>query len=415
VWANCDAWFFVGPLALALLLAGDLIQRYAFNAADEPTETPPDEPLGRLPDTAALAKALGVGLLACTLTPHHVRIWELPFELTGAPGAADDPRLRLSLLAPHDGTYINNAGFGANVNGLAYAVLFTAGATVFGLGSARVRVAHVALWVGLAVLSLLSVYAIPFFALAAVPLVAAQLNAMSAGAELKSWGDPRTRLLLLGSALGRVAAVVAVCALLVLAYPGWVHPDPGHPANARRVAWAVEPDPGLARAAGQFHEWRASGALPADARGVVANTDLANYLAWYAPAEKVFVNGRLKHHSPELADFVQVRKGLGLIRQPDQEPNPADAEAVLAARGAGTWPSTRPPPTPRSAGCSPSSPSSGCCSGGTGGRRGTSTGARVCSGGPRPAGRRGRRSPPCGWTRRRRRSAPRRSGRPTRR
>lgn len=335
VWASSDQWFFVGPLALALLLVGDLIQKYGFNSPDEPAETPPDEPLGRLPDTAALAKALGVGLLACTLTPHHVRVWELPFELTGAPGVMDDVRLRAQLLAPHDQAYVNSPTLGSNLNGLAYAVLFTGGAVVFGLGSARVRVAHVALWVGLAALSLLSVYAIPFFALAAVPLVAAQLNAMSGGAALKTWGDPRTRVLVLGSSIGRLVSVLAVCALVVLAYPGWVHPDASSPVYARRVAWGVEPDPAMARAAEQFQAWRAAGALPADARGFVAHTDLANYVAWYAPAEKVFVNGRLGHHRRDLAEFVAVRRGLGLIRVPNEEPNPADAEAVLAARGVG--------------------------------------------------------------------------------
>lgn len=334
VWANADQWFFVGPLMLALLVVGELVQKYGFNSPDEPDETPADEPLGRLPNLATLAKALGVGVLVCTLTPHHVRVWELPFELLGAPGAEQDARLRNALFAPIDGAYVNNAALGYNANGLAYAVLFTAGATLFGLGPARVRAGHVALWLGLAALSLVSVYAVPFFALAAVPLVAAQLNAYSARAQLKTWGDPRTRLLIGTSSAGRLLSVVAVCALLVLAYPGWVHPDGGNPVYARRLALGVEPDPALVRAAEQFQAWRADGGLPDDARGLVTNIDLANYLAWFAPKEKVFINGRFRHHRPEIADYLAVRKGLGLLRMPDEEPNAEAAAAVLKARGA---------------------------------------------------------------------------------
>lgn len=334
VWANCDQWFFVGPLALALLVIGDLIQKYGFNAPDEPLETPADEPLGRLPDVLTLAKALGVGVLACTLTPHHVRVWELPFELTGVPGADADPRLRQLLLGPTDNVYSTSAALGYNLNGLAYAVLFTAGAVVFGLGPARVRIGHVALWLGFAALSLLSMYTVPFFAIVAVPLVAVQLNAFSARAELKTLGDPRTRLLLLGSSGGRLLCVLGVCALGVLAYPGWVHPESSNPVYARRLAWGVEPDASLVKAAEQFKEWRASGGLPDGAKGFVTSTDLANYIAWYAPKEKVFVNGRLRHHRPELPDYLAVRKGLGLIRTSDDEPDPGAATAVLKARGA---------------------------------------------------------------------------------
>ncbi|HEY1186254.1 MAG TPA: hypothetical protein VGE74_01295, partial [Gemmata sp.] len=337
VWANADQWFFVGPLALALLVLGDLIQKYGFNAPDEPLETPDNEPIGRLPGTLTLAKALGVGVLACTLTPHHMLIWELPFELTGAPGAEADPRLRQLLLAPTDGDYIKYESLGRNLNGLAYVLLFTGGAVIFGLGPARVRIGHIALWLGFAVLSLFSLYTIPFFVLVAVPLVAAQLNAFSARAELKTLGDPQTRLLLIGSSGGRILCVLAVCALGVLAYPGWVHPDSPNPVDARRVTWGVEPDPALVRAAEQFKEWRESGALPAEAHGFVASTDLANYIAWYAPKEKVFLDSRFRHHRHELADYLAVRKGLGLIGKVTEEPTPeaaATAAAVLKARGA---------------------------------------------------------------------------------
>lgn len=341
VWANCDQWFFLGPLALALVLAGELVQAKLFGTPGAPAADAPDEPLGRLPDVPALARALALGALACTLTPHHVRVWELPVELVGAPGMDADPRLRALLFAPLDkealngtGLFLSNASLGYNLNGLAYAVLFVGGALALGFGPGRVRAAHVALWVGFAALGLLSMYAIPFFALVAVPLVAAQWNAASARATLTTWGNPRTRVLWTGSVLGRVACLCAGLGLCAAAYPGWLHPDPSNPAYARRVAWGVEPEPALVRAAEELERWRATGALPPDARGLIAHPDLANYVAWFAPSEKVFVNGRVLHHKPELGDYLAVRKIVAGRDREGEQPKLSDLTAVLQKLGA---------------------------------------------------------------------------------
>jgi hypothetical protein len=206
---------------------------------------------------------------------------------------------------------------GYNINGLAYLVLLLSGMLVLGLGAGRLRFAHLALWVGFAILSLLSIYAIPFFAVVSVPVIASQLNAVSANLRLKSWGDPTTRFLLVGSASGRVIVLVAVIAVCILAWPGWVHPMSDNPAFARRVAWGIYQDGGMVRAAEQLETWRKEGRLPADARGLITTTDLANYCAWFAPSEKVFVNGRFNHHRAELQDYLAFRKGFRLVKSDD--------------------------------------------------------------------------------------------------
>ena len=172
-----------------------------------------------------------------------------------------------------------------------------------------------ALWVGFALLSLTSIYAIPFFAVVAVPIIASQLNGLSERMTLKSWGDPKSRFLLLGSAAGRVVCLVGTLVACVLAWPGWLHPDVGSPAFAKRVAWAVQPDPAMVKAAEQLQAWREEGKLPADVRGFIASVDLANYCAWYAPLEKVYFNGRYSFHRPELPTIITVRSGMGIIRQ----------------------------------------------------------------------------------------------------
>lgn|GEM_PF-1201071 len=334
LWANCDEWFFLGPLVLLLVLVGDLIQTKLMNAPED-AASDDDEPLGRLPDTITLAKALGIGVLACMLTPHHVRIWELPFELIGMKGTEIDPRVKVLLVSPTSDTYYSNAGWGQNANGVAYAVLVAAGAVALGFGVGRLRVAHVALWVGFLLLSLASVYAIPFFAIVAVPLVSAQLNALSARTELKTWGDPKSRLVWLGSSIGRIACVLGVCALCVLTYPGWTQPESNNLAYARRVAWGVEADPLFVKASEQLKQWREQEKVPPEMHGIIAGPDLANYVAWFAPHEKVFVNGRYNHHRTELPDYVQLRKGLGLFVEKDERPNLKDATEVVKKVGAG--------------------------------------------------------------------------------
>ena len=48
----------------------------------------------------------------------------------------------------------------------------------------------------------------------------------------------------------------------------------------------------------------------------------------------MFVNTRYRHHRNEWADYVTVRRGLGLIRTKDEPPVPREATDVLARRGA---------------------------------------------------------------------------------
>jgi hypothetical protein len=329
VWANVDAWFILGPLALGLLLLGELAQKKYLEVTEQPDANPDDGPLGRLPDVKTLTRALAVGVVACMLNPHHVRVWELPFELAGSDAIKNDPTMnRVLNMAPSDRDFYEQELFGYNLNGLAYAVLLVGGGAVLGFARGRLRLSHVALWLGFAIVSLLTVFAVPFFAVVAVPLVAAQLNGASARVTLGDRAERRTRLLLIGSGGGRVLCLLAVVVGCLAARPGWLHP-PGIDVAGRRVAWAVEPDPELARAAAEIQGWRKSGAVPADAHGFIASVALSDYCAWYAPDEKVFLNSRFNHHRPELPDFVAVRGAVGVIDLPEKPANRQEAGKLL--------------------------------------------------------------------------------------
>lgn len=322
LWAMCDQWFFLGPLTLLLALLGESIQRYWQRGESMASETTlPSEAqarsgeeaidaLGPLPSRSALVRGLILGVLACTLTPLHLRIWELPVELTGA--AVQDPRLAQLFLGPLDRVYYSSPSFGRNLNGLAYVVLLIGGGALLAFGVGRLQLAHVALWLGMAALSLGSLYVIPFFALVAVPLMAGQLNQLSSRVRWAGWNDVRSRLFFLGSVMGRWVSLAGLLLALVCTWPGWLHPMPGHPSLRRHVGWTVEPDPALVRAAQRLQQWREEGKLPPEARGFLASPELANYCAWFAPSEKVFINSRYTHHKPELATLGAVRGALGL-------------------------------------------------------------------------------------------------------
>lgn len=327
IWANTDDWFFMGPLALALVLIGELIQR-GMRSPEAAVATPADEPLGALPDVPTLAKALGIGVLACMLSPNHIRVWELPFELVGMREMTEDIRFKQMFATPLSSDYAEKSHLGYNQNGLAFALLFVGGGTALGLAGGRVRFAQIALWIGFALLSVLSVYAIPFLAIVAVPVIASQLNGISSRIKIGMRGDPKTRFLLAGSVGGRILTLMGVLVACVLAWPGWIHPPTGNPAFARRVAWSIEPDPGMVKGAEQLQAWRKSGQLPPDVHGMATTLEFANYCAWFAPDEKVYANSRFNHHRPELPTYMTVRKGLQLVPS-SERPNPKDLVGAL--------------------------------------------------------------------------------------
>ncbi|QEL20095.1 hypothetical protein [Limnoglobus roseus] len=302
VWASSDSWFFLGPLSVALTLAGEAVQRLLTKADD--TDAPP---------IRSLAIALGVSVLAASLTPHHVRVWELPAEL-GFHLPADykaDRDLHTFTLSPLDRqSYISREDRGNSFSGYAFAALLVGGGIVLSLAGnfGKLRVTHILLWMAFAGLALMQYRLILLFSVAAVPLLALAMSGLIERIRLGPANGPRANLLLLLSRVGRIVAFPAALILVAAAYPGKLLPAVRHPSLVARVAWGVEPDPGLKRTAEMLNEWRASGKLPDDYHGLYLNFDLANYVAWFAPREKVFANGRFAFHAPELGAMIQGRR-----------------------------------------------------------------------------------------------------------
>lgn len=348
LWSNIDAWFILGPGALLLITIGEAIRVKLWPEAHHE----PADGLGSLPGLPTLVKTLLIGSAACMINPHHIGVWELPFELMGAPsGAEGDPRVNAAFSSPLM-TYTRfwwSEELGFSAAGIAYAILLLAGlytaflSGVVGrvLGFAQVDpmpVPQLLLWLGFAALSLLTIYGIPFFVLVSVPLLASRCNVASSHFQLGLQSDSGTHLRMMASSAGRLASVLALLLMGLIAMPGWLHPPASawwvsaiaHPANTRRVEWKIEADPELRQAAEWLQSARANGSLPAESRGLIASLDFANYCAWFAPSEKVFANSRLAFHRPDLPEFAKARRGLGAFTEKSEPPDLRETEEVIA-------------------------------------------------------------------------------------
>lgn len=345
VWANADAWFILGPLAVLLVLIGELVQRGLLGKADASADA---DIFPAAPPVSALARALAVGIAACLLNPTLLAGlvkdpadalaqlvpadlgWSLPAE------AANDRAFMAQTLSPLDQRYLDSPQLGSNMNGLAAAVLLIGGAIALAADIAHVRATHILLWVGFAAVALQQYRLIPFFAVVAAPLAAAHLNGLSARVRLGTETDPRTRVWLTLSGVGRILTVAAAALMALAGWPGWLHPSLTDSAFARRAEWAVEADPGPTRVARQLNEWRTDGHLPADTRGLASGTEVADYCLWFAPGNPVFVDSRLGFHRANLPDLLRLRRMTGItLPLSDERFDPAVAREIAQHYGAG--------------------------------------------------------------------------------
>lgn len=310
-WANTSEWFILGPLVVLLTLVGEALHAAVLGKTPEGAEQGLSAFAPAVP-IRDLAKALILGVVACMLNPHHVQVWQIPSEFGFGlpPVVKSDELYSLLLLSPLSSSFTERAAFGYNVNGLAYGLLLLFGGLAIVGGFSALRLSHLLLWIAFLVLSFQHHRLILFFAMVAVPVASACANAFSQRVGRGSASHPATKITLMLSSLARIISFPAILLMGLAAIPGWLHPRPADPALTNRVAWAVTPDEGLKRIALRIHDWRTSGQLPPEFRGLVLNHEAANYCAWFDPQGKVFFNSRFDFHGEELARIVGVRKSL---------------------------------------------------------------------------------------------------------
>jgi hypothetical protein len=323
LWANLDAFAFLAPLAVALLLIGELIHRNLFPEA----ESPVNDPFPPVPPVPALGRALLVSLAALLLNPTFLvgltkdpaeAVAQLvPFEMDFAASelmSGDRDLVRYTHAALHT-DYLRNPGFGKNTSGVFAAVVAILGVVLSAVGYRSGRTSHLFLWLGFALCCIFFHFRfIGPFMVVSMPFLAAHLNGLVANLDITRWTSQTARLVVQLSGMGRVATAAGLILLGVCAIPGWLQPLQSEVrALDRWVAWGVEPEEGIKRAAGVLQDWRTDPqkqSILASTRGLITGPEFGDYCAWFAPAEKSFVNSRYRLHRAEMTDLIDLRKHL---------------------------------------------------------------------------------------------------------
>jgi len=327
LWVNLDQWFFLGPVVVVLYLLGEALQRsfgQVLTGADKPAP-------GSL---ATLSYVLLVGLAACLVNPFHLHAFTLPAQLgfSVPPAVRADSQFQVTFLSPviFKGLYFHPY-VGLSVAGLSYFPLLLLSLVSFFLARHDFRWWRLLLWLAFALLGAYHARAIPFFAVVAGPITALNLldfmarrqgdkvTVATGGSPVArtATGEPPVATVSLSPWVvgGRVLALVIVGILLVAAWPGWLQ---ARPYVQHRVSFGIEASPSADRLARQIAAWRKQGLLDENAVWFNTNPEISNYLSWYAPGERTFLDQRLNLYPGASADYVGVRRSLGL---PDNHPN----------------------------------------------------------------------------------------------
>jgi tetratricopeptide (TPR) repeat protein len=311
-WVNLDAWFFLGPVTVALFLLGQAVQQWT-----SPIRTGPDSPEpGQL---RTLFLVLLAGCCACLVNPHTYHALTLPVQLglsQNVEALERDNLLRRLFESPfHEDNFQAGSSF-YNVANFSYFPLLLLGLVSFVLNMGRnYRWWRAFLWLSFAALSAYESRNVPFFAVIAGPITALNLQDFAASRALNL--RSMTSRALTWSLGGRIATLVLFVLLILATWPGWLHGRPSDFSQSHRVALAVHVDESMRQAATQIGAWRGQGLLPPNENGFNDVPDLVNYADWFCadeqgrPLEKGFFDYRFDAYSPAVtAEYVDTRAAL---------------------------------------------------------------------------------------------------------
>jgi hypothetical protein len=276
LWVNLDSWFLLGPLVVALYWL--------------------DEKHTSIPIGYVVA-----GFAVCLLNPHHIHAFILPATLgLSAAGAVlrQDPSFAGLFLSPFQAEYFHTS-VGLNPAGLAYFSLVLLGLVSFALNYPARPWGRALVWLGLFGLSLYQARNIPFFAVAAGPLMALNFQEFAARrAESRRQSALPFAFYLL--------PFVFCLGLVVAAWPGWLGAPPYEPRS-----WTVPHDASLSLAAKHLAQWRSDNRLQPDEVGFPYSAESASALAWDCPEEKTFFDPRVALFSEAVAaNYRTIRQAL---------------------------------------------------------------------------------------------------------
>jgi tetratricopeptide (TPR) repeat protein len=284
LWANLDGWFVLGPVLVGLYAVGELPRRQ----------------LGEESKFRALALLTLAGVAACLATPYHYHIfaWPTPLGLTHTEQALRHDPLGHNLILSSFGARFAASPIFRSPGAWAYYFLLGASGASFVLAIRTLHPGRLLVWLALAALSIYQARAIPFFAVAAAPLLALNVQEWSRG---RTFSETRRRLRIAAQRLGVLVGIV----LLVLAWPGWLQPAPYQPRG-----WTVVPDGSLVRLAAQLNRRHTESPFRSDRRALTFSPEVAHHLAWFCPVEKGFVDSRWPLFEGVADDYARMRRCL---------------------------------------------------------------------------------------------------------
>jgi hypothetical protein len=293
LWVNLDSWFLLGLAIVGLMWLGQAL-----------------DGMSTVGPRALWQRGVALALLAaaCLINPAHAGAFTWPPELAwSAP-----------VTSPFGAPYW--AVVWQNPVGLTYFLLLFLSGISFLFNLPRWPWARFLPWLALAVLSVLHMRAVPFFAVVAGPVLARNLYdywARHPFAERGRGWLTREDLRAL-----RPLGVAAGVLLLVAAWPGWLQ-DPRYYGPRR---WAAETPPSPEAAAVQARHWRQEGKFGPESRGLHLSTDTLNAFAWLCPEvpgvyDEQLAAPLLKLATPDEAWFERMQAaGIDhvIVHHPDQ-------------------------------------------------------------------------------------------------
>jgi hypothetical protein len=316
LWVNVDEWFLLGPVLATLFWFGERLQPAGgFGEAQQ-----------RMPGWLVLA-----GWVACLLSPYTYRGFTLPTELspvTWSSGLHDDARFRYLFASPWQVEYWRAAAEW-NGAGLAYYVLTILGLLSFLLKRRGLLGWRLIIWLPFAGLAAWQAHTIPFFAVVAAPILTLNLQEYLARSTPEQLVPAKTSFHLTDLA-ARLYPFLLSCSLLALILLSWPGRLAGCAGFERHVAWGIQPDASLKRAAEMLHQWRRQGLLSGSEHVFALHPEIAHYCAWFCPEEKQFFDHRYPLFVESAREYEMVCRAL---LEPRQQGGNGDWRHVLRERG----------------------------------------------------------------------------------
>jgi tetratricopeptide (TPR) repeat protein len=289
LWVNVDGWFFLGPLLVGLVCLGDLLMGRMGR-------------MGRMGSGRVPWWLVPACVVACLCSPHHLRAFVLPLELSYDPGVIalrHDPRFQPLFASPWESGLRIQTVTAVKLAVYAYFVLLTLGLVSFVWARRELPAWRVLVWLVFAALGAWQARLIPFFAIIAAPITSLNFHSL-AGEQTRS-----SSLVL--SLTPRLIVSLCCLALLALAWPGWLQ---GFQSSERHAGWAVEPNASLLRSTQTLRSWREEGRIPRGEIVLAVHPDVAHYWAWFCPDEKGFVDHRFTLFGSVAAEYEEVCRSL---------------------------------------------------------------------------------------------------------